>query len=50
MEKVYAFDEIREIVNPIIKSHGVSRAYLFGSYAHNEATEQSDIDRCISAL
>lgn len=44
MEKIYALDEIRAIVNPIMRDYGVSRAYLFGSYARGEATGQSDID------
>lgn len=44
MGKVYAFDEIRKIIYPILQNYGVSRAYLFGSYARGEATEQSDID------
>lgn len=44
MEKVYAFDEIRRIICPILQNYGVKRAYLFGSYARGEATEQSDID------
>ena len=39
MEKKYAFDEIRRIVSPILQNYGVSRAYLFGSYARGEATE-----------
>ena len=38
MEKIYAFDEIRRIVSPILQNYGVSRAYLFGSYARGEAT------------
>ena len=44
MEKIYAFDEIRRIVSPILQNYGVSRAYLFGFYARGEATEYSDID------
>lgn len=44
MEKIYALDEIRAIIHPILQSYGVSRAYLFGSYARGEATGQSDID------
>ena len=43
-EIIYAFDEIRRIVSPILQNYGVSRAYLFGSYARGEATEYSDID------
>ncbi len=44
MEKVYVVDEIQEIIHPILQSYGVSRAYLFGSYARGEADENSDID------
>lgn len=44
MDKIYALDEIQAIVNPILQNYGVSRAYLFGSYARGEATAQSDID------
>lgn len=44
MEKIYAVNEIQAIIRPILRDHGVSRAYLFGSYARGEATEQSDID------
>lgn len=44
MDKIYAMDEIQAIVNPILQNYGVSRAYLFGSYARGEATGQSDVD------
>lgn len=44
MEKVYAVNEIQAIIRPILQDYGVSRAYLFGSYARGEATGQSDID------
>lgn len=44
MDKIYALNEIQVIVNPILQQYGVSRAYLFGSYARGEATGQSDID------
>lgn len=44
MEKIYALDEIQRIVCPILQSYGVSRAYLFGSYARGEADVDSDID------
>ena len=37
-------EKIKEIITPICKKYGVKRAYLFGSYAHNEATEKSDVD------
>ena len=44
MDKIYALNEIQAIVKPILQQYGVSRAYLFGSYACGEATGQSDID------
>ena len=43
-ENVYTVDEIREIVIPICKRHGVAVLYLFGSYARGEATSESDVD------
>lgn len=43
-DKVYSVDEIRKIVIPIAKKHGVAALYLFGSYARGEATADSDID------
>jgi len=44
VEKIYTVDEIREIVLPIARRHGVAALYLFGSYARGEATAESDID------
>lgn len=41
---VYRIEELKAIVHPIMQSHGVSRAYLFGSYARGDATGESDID------
>lgn len=35
---------IRDVIEPIAKSYGVKRIYLFGSYAKGTATEESDID------
>ena len=43
-EKIYTVDEIRTIVIPIARRHGVAALYLFGSYAKGEATSDSDID------
>lgn len=37
-------EKIKEIITPICKKYGVKQAYLFGSYARNEATEKSDVD------
>ena len=40
--QVYSIDEIREIVAPIAKQHGVDKVFLFGSYARGDATPASD--------
>jgi predicted nucleotidyltransferase len=40
----YTIAEIKDIVTPIARTHGVAKVYLFGSYARGEATGNSDID------
>lgn len=35
---------IKEKISPICRQYGVKAAYLFGSYARGDATEESDID------
>ena len=40
-------DQIAEKIIPIAKNHGIKAIYLFGSYARNEATAESDIDLLI---
>ena len=47
--QVYSIDEIREIVVPIAKQHGVDKVFLFGSYARGDATPASDVDLCVDA-
>ena len=42
--KVYTHEELREMVLPILSQYGMASAGLFGSYARNEATPESDID------
>ena len=41
---VYTMDEIRSRVMPIILKYNIPAMYLFGSYARDEATENSDLD------
>ncbi|MBR2855591.1 nucleotidyltransferase domain-containing protein [Candidatus Saccharibacteria bacterium] len=38
---------IKEVVSRVGKKYGIKNAYLFGSYAKNTATEQSDVDLII---
>lgn len=40
-------ERIKEVVTKLSKKYGVKRAYLFGSYAKGEATENSDVDLII---
>lgn len=40
----YTIEEIKSKTIPIAMKHGVSRMYLFGSYARGEANDESDID------
>ncbi len=42
--KIYTFEEIKEIAKVIFEKYKIKKAYLFGSYARNEAKEDSDID------
>ena len=49
MGKIYTITELEQIIAPIARQHGVSRVYLFGSYARGEATEASDVDLCIDS-
>lgn len=44
---VYSIEDIKRIVTPIAKKHGIKRIYLFGSYAKGTADDASDIDLLI---
>lgn len=37
-------ETISEISVPILKRHGVQSAYIFGSFARGDQTDESDID------
>ncbi|MBF0818431.1 nucleotidyltransferase family protein [Streptococcus acidominimus] len=41
---VYTLEELKEKVIPIAEKHHLSKVYLFGSYARNEADKDSDVD------
>ena len=45
---IYKIEEIAERVRPVAQRYGITRVYLFGSYARGEATEESDVDLMIS--
>lgn len=44
---VIDLDGIRAIVAPVAKKHRLRGVYVFGSYARNEATDESDVDLLI---
>lgn len=44
MERLYTVNQIKDIVVPIAMRHGVKSVSLFGSYATNHATADSDVD------
>ncbi len=48
-EKIYTIDEIKMILEEILKNSVVKRAILFGSYAKNTQTPKSDIDLVIDS-
>lgn len=41
---VFTIEEIKRRVIPIIIKYGINSFSLFGSYAHGEANENSDLD------
>ena len=43
-EKVYTVDEIKKILKKLLENMPVDNVILFGSYAKNEATKDSDLD------
>lgn len=48
-EKIYSVEEIKCILNEILKNFAVKKAILFGSYAKNTPTATSDIDIVIDS-
>ena len=41
---VLTVDEIKERVKPVAEKYEIPVVYIFGSYARDEATNESDID------
>ena len=44
MSARYTIEELRNIIAPIARQHGVQSISLFGSYSKDTATADSDID------
>ena len=43
----FDLDKIRMLIAPVAKKHKLRSVYVFGSYARDEATEDSDVDLLI---
>ena len=43
-DKIFTIADIQRIVEPFANKYHISEVYVFGSYARNEATPESDID------
>lgn len=41
---VYSIDELRQRITPVAAKYNLPAVYIFGSYAKNQATENSDVD------
>ncbi|MFS0924928.1 nucleotidyltransferase family protein, partial [Enterococcus casseliflavus] len=41
---IYTISDIQKLCTPIFLECKIKKAFLFGSYARNEATETSDLD------
>ena len=39
-----SLERIKKLIAPVAEKHGLRSVYIFGSYARNEADENSDID------
>ena len=46
-EKIYTIEEIKNILEELLRDKPVYKVVLFGSYAKNKATKTSDIDLMI---
>ena len=49
MDKIMTIDEIRELSVPVVKQFPVKQLILYGSYARNQATPDSDIDLLVDS-
>ena len=41
---IFSMDELKRRIAPVAKKYNLRAVYLFGSYARNEASDESDID------
>lgn len=41
---IFTINELKERISPVAKKYNLHAVYLFGSYARNEARDDSDVD------
>jgi len=41
---IYSIEELSKRIAPVAKKYNLRAVYIFGSYARNEATDDSDVD------
>ncbi len=46
---IYTVNDIQRVLYPVLNSHKVKKAVLFGSYVKGEATENSDVDLLVDS-
>lgn len=46
---IYTVDDIQRVLHPVLDSHKVKKAGLFGSYVKGEAAENSDVDLLVDS-
>ncbi|MDR2932051.1 MAG: nucleotidyltransferase domain-containing protein [Oscillospiraceae bacterium] len=44
MSVIYTIEQLKERITPVAEKHGLRAVWVFGSYARDEATENSDVD------
>lgn len=47
--EIYTIDQLKTMLVPVFRLHGVRRAVLFGSYGKGQANKESDIDLLVDS-
>lgn len=47
--EIYTIDQLKTMLVPVFRLHGVRRAVLFGSYGKGQANTESDIDLLVDS-
>lgn len=47
--EIYTIEQLKTMLIPVFRTHGVKRAVLFGSYGKGQAGKDSDIDLLVDS-